>query len=167
MTRCTVDTNVPIVANGRVDLSNGARPPSLGCREAAINRLVALLDKGTVVLDAERLILEEYRRHLNPSGQPGVGDLFYQAVLRGTVGLIEYVALPRNENGHFDDFPSDPALAGFDPSDRKFAALGRREGIPVVAATDSDWLNDRAALLANGIQVDLICGCDTRKWFTP
>jgi hypothetical protein len=165
VTRCTVDTNVPIVANGRLDPSNGARQPSLGCREAAIIRLMALVERGTVVLDEERLILEEYRRHLNPSGQPGVGDLFYQTVLRGTVGLVEYVALPRNESGHFEDFPTCPALAKFDPSDRKFAALGRREGIPVLTATDTDWLNDRVALMANGIQVDLICGCDTARWF--
>jgi len=130
-----------------------------------VERLMSLLAGGTVVLDVEGSIQKEYRRYLSPRGQPGVGDRFYLEVLNSTPGRIERVALPRDADGVYADFPSDPALARFDPSDRKFAALSRREGIPVLAATDTDWLNDLAALEANGVQIDFVCGCDAAGWF--
>lgn len=75
MTRCTVDTSVPIVANGRVDPTDrGGRPPSIACRLAAIAFLECLLRDGCMVLDVEGEIQAEYHRHLYPRGQPGVGE---------------------------------------------------------------------------------------------
>jgi hypothetical protein len=79
MSRCVVDTNVPIVANGSAD-PNDARPPSVACRIAAVTFLQELVKAGTVLLDLEGLIQEEYRRYLSPRGQPGVGDRFYQVI---------------------------------------------------------------------------------------
>ena len=130
-----------------------------------MKRLLGLLTGGTIVVDAEGAIQTEYRRHLSPAGQPGVGDRFFREVINSTPGRVERVMLPQGVDGDYVDFPTDAALAKFDPSDRKFAALSRREGIPVLTATDTDWLNDRAALESNRVQIQFVCGCDADGWF--
>ena len=162
MTRWTIDTNVPVVANGRDD---GERSLALECREAAVHFLLDVLDKGErVVLDAEGNIQAEYRRRLRPSGQPGVGDWFYRTVLQDWT-RCERVSLPKRDDGEYIDLPQAVIDAGFDRSDRKFAALARREGIPVVNAVDDDWLDAKEVLAANGICVKFLCGCDAARWF--
>lgn len=165
MKRWVVDTNVPIVANGRTDGSRGARPPVRSCRLAAVNFLDALLRQGTVLLDAAGEIQEEYRRHLSPSGQPGVGDRFYQAVIHS--GRVERIQLPKGQDGTYADFPADPALATFDDSDRKFVALGLQANAPVAVATDSDWVQAKTALNAHGLKIHFLCGEDPAQWFDP
>ena len=163
MTRWTIDTNVPVVANGRND--NGKRPVALECREAAIQFLMNVLDnRECVVVDEAREIEREYWRYLNPQGQPGVGDRFYQRFLQDQ-SLCKRVSLPKHANGEYVDLPRAVIDAGFDPNDRKFAALAKREGIPVVNAVDSDWLNERKVLATNGIHVEFLCGCDAARWF--
>lgn len=165
MSRIVIDTNVPIVANGRSDPSNGGRAPSVMCRLAAINCLEETLATRRVLLDIAGEIQAEYHRYLNPAGQPGVGDLFYQQMLMSAPSRVERLDLPQDASGAYADFPDDPALDGFDPSDRKFAAMARRSGAPVANATDSDWLNHSVALAANGIAVKFVCGCDSAAWF--
>ena len=163
MTRWTIDTNVPVVANGRDDRE---RPLALECREAAVRFLVDVLDKEErVVLDAEGNIQAEYRRRLRPSGQPGVGDRFYRTVLQDWA-RCERVSLPKRDDGEYADLPQAVIDAGFDRCDRKFAALARREGIPVVNAVDDDWLDAKEVLAANGIRVKFLCGCDAARWFS-
>ena len=156
---------MPIVANGQPDGARGARLPSTACRLAVIAFLEYLLQTGRILLDTAGEIQAEYRRHLNPRGQPGVGDRFYVEVIRAMADRVARIDLPKRDDGTFFDFPSDPALAGFDDRDRKFAALARRGRAPVANATDSDWLDHRAALAAHGITVDFICGCDRAGWF--
>jgi imidazolonepropionase-like amidohydrolase len=78
---------------------------------------------------------------------------------------VERIDLPKRDDGTYAHFPDDPALADFDRSDRKFAALARNAKAPVATATDSDWLNHRAALVRHAIAVDFICGCDPAGWF--
>ena len=159
--RRVVDTNVPVVANGR------GTNASLDCRLAAIEFLKVLIEKGRVVLDLGGEIQAEYRAYLDPSGQPGVGDRFYQIILNSAPASVERIDLPTDpQTGEFLDFPNDPALVSFDRSDRKFAAAARRYNLPVANATDSGWLNHRAALRANGVAVEFICGCDPAKWTT-
>ena len=70
MRRVVVDTNVPIVANGRPDPSNGGRTPAPTCRLAAIDFLEETLARRRVLLDLAGEIQGEYRRYLNPRGQP-------------------------------------------------------------------------------------------------
>lgn len=161
--RFVVDTNVPIVANGRPDPQESGRKPSIECRLAAIGFLEDLHDRGRAVVDLEGEIVDEYRRHLNASGQPGVGDRFYQTILQQG----QRVPLPRGDDGEYADFPRDPDLAGFDRSDRKFAALARRIRVPVANATDSDWLDHRDTLARHGIEIHFVCGCDRERWFAP
>lgn len=160
MMRRVVDTNVPIVANGRETNA------SVDCRLAAVEFLNLLRVGGKVVLDLGGEIQEEYHRYLNPRGQPGVGDRFYLMILNSAPSRVERIDLPRNSlTGEFEDFPQAPALAGFDPSDRKFAAAARRLGIPVANATDAGWLDYYSALKAHGIEVEFVCDRDAAKWF--
>ena len=165
MSRYVVDTNVPIVANGRPDPKD-MEPPSVFCRIAAVKFLQELLTSGKVLIDLAGEIQAEYRTYLRPSGQPGVGDRFYHAVLNSAPHLVERIELPKRDDGEYADLPQALIDANFDRSDRKFAALGRREQAPVINAIDSDWLNHRATLDDNGICVKFVCGCDETKWFT-
>ncbi len=159
MIRRVVDTNVPIVANGR---NTNA---TFDCRLAAAEFLNTLRMNGKTVLDLGGKIQKEYRRYLNPSGEPGVGDRFYQIILNSAPSRVERIELPCDPaTGEFVDFPSTPALANFDVSDRKFAAAARRSGIPVANATDRGWLVHNMALRANDIVVEFVCGCDSAKW---
>jgi hypothetical protein len=162
-----VDTNVPIVANGRPDPSRGGQAPSFACRLAAIDFLEETLATRRVLLDIAGEIQAEYRRYLSPTGQPGVGDRFYLQILMSVPARVERLDLPRDTAGAYEHFPDDPALQRFDPSDRKFAAMARRAEAPVANATDTDWLYHYTALAANGITVRFVCGCDSPEWFAP
>lgn len=164
MTRYVVDTNVPIVANGR-PTDDGV--PSIDCRIAAVSFLQAVLETGKIIVDLAGAVQVEYRRYLNADGQPGVGDRFYQEVLHSAPRLIERVELPIREDGEYADLPQPVIDVNFDPSDRKFAALAKREGAPVANAVDSDWLKHRELLASNGIDVQFICGCEASNWFAP
>jgi hypothetical protein len=155
--RRVVDTNVAIVANGRAG-------HSVSCRFAALGFLEVLVRRGRVVLDLAGAIQEEYRRHLSPTGEPGVGDRFFQVILQSAPSRVERIELARDELGEYVDFPRDPRLAAFDPSDRKFAAAARKASVPVANAVDSDWLHHLSALEDNGIAVDFICGTDPAAW---
>ena len=165
MTRFVVDTNVPIVANGRADPANG-RQPSIECRLLAVEFLIWVLDKGKLILDIEGEIQREYRTYLNPSGQPGVGDQFYLEVLRSAPSKIERHELPRGVDGEYLDLPCQLIEAGFDRSDRKFAALAKRTTAKVANATDSDWLIHRQIIVAAGIGLKFVCGTNRARWFT-
>ncbi|MGP0089685.1 MAG: hypothetical protein ACLPKB_06970 [Xanthobacteraceae bacterium] len=160
-----VDTNVPIVANGGDrGADGGSRRPSVECRLRAIEFLERLLQGGRIVLDLGGEIEAEYRRYLHARGQPGVGDRFYQEVLNSAPKRVQRIQLDKSGED-FDDFPSDPRLATFDRSDRKFVAASRKSGAPIANATDSDWLDHREALEANGVTVEYVCGCDRGQWF--
>ena len=156
--RRVVDTNVAIVANGRETNA------SIDCRLAAVEFLNALLASGQVILDLGGEIQEEYR-YLNPKGEPGVGDRFYRTILQSAPKHVERIELEKNAAGDFSDFPTDPALAAFDRSDRKFAAAARKAKVPVANATDRrSWHVHHTALAANGIDVEFICGADPTRW---
>src|SRR5579863_7103757 len=118
--RRVVDTNVAVVANGR--LSNA----SVECRIAAVDSLNLLLGRGRIVVDRANEMTKEYRRHCNPKGQPGVGDRFFYEVLTNYAGKIERVNLKKRSDGTYVDFPTDPTLKKFDRSDRKFAAAAKK-----------------------------------------
>ncbi|MGO9431005.1 hypothetical protein [Rhodoblastus sp.] len=82
------------------------------------------------MLDQAGEIQAEYRRYLNPRGQPGVGDRFYLEVLNSAPKRIERVELPKRDDGEFLDLPQALIDVNFDPSDRKFAALAKRKRRP-------------------------------------
>jgi hypothetical protein len=59
----------------------------------------------------------------------------------------------------FEEFPSDPELARFDRSDRKWVAVARASADdPVILnAVDSDWWEYRDRLARHGVRIDFLC----------
>jgi len=145
-----VDTNVAVVANGRRQ-SPQASP---SCVLTCVGRLRDLQLRHTLVLDDGWRILREYLRELSSIGQPGVGDAFLKWVLTNQTNprRCEQVHItPRDAtqpDGEFCEFPADPALDGFDLSDRKFVAVAvaHAEHPPILNAVDTDWWPCCAAL---------------------
>ncbi|MGI4833585.1 MAG: hypothetical protein ACRYFK_09015 [Janthinobacterium lividum] len=106
--------------------------------------------------------MQEYRRHLSPSGQPGTGDQFYRWVY-GQAAYnpqhCEQVTLELAEDGSFAAFPTAAELTKFDPSDRKFVAatLTHHARPPIVNATDTDWYEHRETLGRYGVNLEFLC----------
>jgi len=157
MARYVIDTNVAIVANGDKDVTTE-------CRLAAVETLIKAVNKGVIVVDTAGEIQTEYRRHLNPHGQPGVGDRFYLEVINYHPDRTVRVELAKREDGEFKDLPQAIIDAGFDPSDRKFAAAAKKSKSAVYNATDSDWVEHREVIEAAGIKIVFLCGCDPDDW---
>ena len=157
MAMSVIDTNVPIVANGKT--------PQAGekCVLACINALLELRRNGQVLLDAQGFILQEYRRHLSPKGQPGLGDEFFKWLWdnQGNVSHCIQVAITAKDRqgSDFSEFPNDHALKNFDHSDRKFVAvvLAYDKPAKIVNASDTDWWLYRTALKKHGIKIKFLC----------
>ena len=158
MTAFVVDTNVAVVANERESPQAGPE-----CVIACIDQLAAIRDNAMIVLDDAGLILEEYGRRLNRSGQPGAGDMFLKWVwtVQADRWRCERVRITpmAHDPGDFDEFPRDTDLAGFDRSDRKFVAvaLASLNDPTIVNAVDSDWKNFHAALAKYGVKIKFLC----------
>lgn len=158
-TPAVVDTNVPIVANRKAG-------EALDCAAKCARALHEITMSGLLVLDRCGLIFDEYRRHLSFAGQRGAGDIFFKWLSdnryrRDRVAEVDLAEDP-GRPGQFREFPDDPALAGFDASDRKFVAAARAhpDRPPVLNATDSDWWHHRDALRNHGVEVRFVCGED-------
>ncbi|MFY9822377.1 MAG: hypothetical protein WAM82_13420 [Thermoanaerobaculia bacterium] len=152
-----MDTNVAVVANGKT--------PQAGdkCVETCIATLIAMRDHRRVLLDDQGLILDEYRRHLSPAGQPGPGDAFFKWLWdnQGNQDHCRQISITpvKASSRSFEEFPDDPELASFDPADRKFVAvaLASEEQPLVLNASDTDWWVHQAALSRHGIEVRFLC----------
>jgi hypothetical protein len=68
------------------------------------------------------------------------------------------VARPHSERG-FEEYPDDPDIAAFDPSDHKFVAVALAGPQPAVVlnAVDTDWWEHRAALTRNKVNIEFLC----------
>ena len=66
-----MDTNVPLVANGKAEQA-GPR-----CIRECINRLRHIQGECLLLLDDRNQIINEYGNKLKPSGQRGPGDAFF------------------------------------------------------------------------------------------
>ncbi len=156
-----VDTNVAVVANGK------SQQASATCVLTCVERLQQIIDgEVTLVLDDGRRILNEYIRNLRSSGVD-IGDRFLRWLLTNKDKMCDFVPItPINdsENG-FREFPTDTALANFDPADRKFiaVALSHSDRPPILQAVDSEWWNYRDTLKQNGVTIDFICEDDIRS----
>ena len=157
-----VDTNVPVVANGR---SEQASPE---CVKNCAVRLRQVTTKGKLILDNRWLILKEYMTHLKPSGQPGSGDAFLKWVLTNyrNPDFCELVRItPKNSSEtDFEEFPSDPALNNFDTTDKKFiaVALAHPDKPPILQAVDTEWWKMKEPLGVAGVTIDFLCEKDIK-----
>ena len=157
-----VDTNVAVVAN------RDSPQASPNCEKACIDRIERIIrgaDK--LVLDDNWKILGEYTQNLRSTGEPGAGDRFLLWVLRNQSGQCDLVPITpiNNSETEFQEFPTDPALNGFDRDDRKFIAVVRAHSAspPILQAVDSQWWGFRHALHQNGVTVEFICQADIQK----
>ncbi|MGV2069099.1 hypothetical protein [Agrobacterium sp. 22-226-1] len=158
MPRYVIDTNVPVVANG------ASANVNIDCRMAAVELLQSAIEKGVIFLDSAGDIQEEYRRYLDPKGQPGVGDRFYLEILNSHPGRIARVDVPKGTDGQYVDLPKPIIDSGFDPSDRKFAAVAAKAKARVFNAVDTDWIEQRAVIEENGIPITFLCGIVPENW---
>ncbi len=162
MTEVIIDTNVAVVANRQnPDVAQG-------CVDNCIAFITAAHSQHVVIVDDADAVRQEYAQALQQSRPYGLGALFLQHVYQQQFNpnRVRRVNLPIGPDGEYVDFPGGGALATFDPSDRKFAALSKQTGVAVTNAVDSDWADHLAHLHAAGIVVDFLCGCDKTKWFT-
>lgn len=152
-----IDTNVLVAANGKSDHAG------LDCQLACINALEEVTKSKVVTLDSEMRILDEYRRYASHAGQPGVGDAFFKWLWQnqGNFRRCEQVKItPKQDDPRdFQEFPNDPALSGFDFSDRKFVAVAlvSRKQPKILNATDSDWWDYKDALADNALSIEFLC----------
>ena len=146
-----VDTNVAIVANGR-----GTHVDEQ-CQLACVQKLRSLVAQETVAIDDGWLVLGEYKKHLNFSGMPGVGDIFFKHVVNNQSQgkYVRRIAVtPTEDDGRgFEELPENT----LDPSDRKFLAVAVAAEAVVLNATDSDWDEQRVLLDELGVEVGQLC----------
>lgn len=142
-----VDTNVAVVANGGDWLDKAP-----ACVSACLRIIQGIMESECVAVDDAWLIIGEYRKNLNDSGEPGFGDKFLKWILTNL----------RSERCCFvrmRDFPNHPSLVKFDPNDRKFVqvALGHNELPPILQATDSKWRGFETALREHAVTIRFLC----------
>ena len=150
-----VDTNVPLVANGKAEQAD------LECEVACVRKLIQIQSEQRTLLDDKMLIMGEYRRNLSQSGQPGVGDAFFKWLWENQANEqhCRTVPLTVHADRGFVEFPDDARLRSFDLADRKFVAVALASGTApqVLNASDTDWWYDRQTLAEHGIQIVFLC----------
>ena len=146
-----VDTNVAIVANGR------GTHADVRCQLTCVERMKSLAAGEVAAIDDRGLILEEYRRRLNLSGMPGVGDLFLKHVFNNQYrdDRVRRVPVTPSEDDRrgFQELPEN----AFDQSDRKFLAVAVAGKAVVLNATDSDWDEHEALMGSLEVEVTQLC----------
>ena len=154
-----VDTNVPKVANG-----DASQASSQCVAECARWIRDIMRNKHTLLLDHGWEIIREYRGQLRSEGQFGLGKAFLEWVEDNweIAACCQFVRItPQESDGRmsFAEFPADPELADFDPSDRKFVAVAwaHPTPAPILNAVDTDWWHYRKSLEAHGIQIEFLC----------
>lgn len=161
MPKAIIDTNVPKTANGKSEQA------SKSCVRACVEKLQAFQDNqnnGILIIDDRYRIIREYQRQLSQlskKGESSPGGEFLRWVLNNytnpQVCEIHTLTSDPAMEGNFLEFPDDPALAKFDISDRKFAALAAITGEEVWNAVDSDWWCYRIPLEQNGVKILFLC----------
>ena len=150
-----LDTNVAVVSNG--DTEQAGWDCVANC-VAAIRRVI---ESQRLLVDERGLILDEYRRNLNPSGQPGLGDFFFKWVWERQADErhCRIVDVTPNAERVFAEFPDDPRLATFDRDDRKFVAVAIASGSApkILNASDTDWWIHRQELGRHGVAIEFLC----------
>jgi hypothetical protein len=150
-----IDTNVLVCASGRAEHVPEA------CRRACEDFVLACNERGVTLLDDRDHALDEYAKHFSYSGQPTLGDRFFLHLHQSIANPAVCMRVPITPNAErgFDEFPDDPALSSFDPSDRKWVAIATAaERIaPIYNATDSDWMEFSAAIKRHRVEVIELC----------
>ncbi len=157
-----VDVNVAIVANGKSPQADAR------CQLSCVLSLEEV-QQNMICLDDGDRIFTEYRKHLPMTGQDEdvVANEFMYWLSQNcyTPSVCERVAIREHPERGFEEFPDDPALTAFDPSDRKYAAVAyASEHSPhILNAVDSDWRDFEPELSRYGINVSELCPQNLRE----
>jgi hypothetical protein len=152
-----IDTNVPVVANGRHP------PASPDCVLACLHVLETVREDNILLLDNLFLILDQYRRNLSLSGQPGPGDFFMKWAWHNQANpaYCRQVSITPITSAmeDFNEFPRDVRLNTFDRDDKKFVAVALASATnPIIYnASDTDWWHYRAALEEYDLVLSFLC----------
>lgn len=157
MKAVVVDTNVAVVANEKA-----SHVSDKTCIYACKMALMEIVKKKIrLVLDDDYRIFDEYRRHLDFSGDPGIGDEFFKWVheRQACTEYVEQVHITSRDGNDFEEFPDTDDLKGFDPDDRKFVAvaLASESNPTILNATDTGWWSYRRALVQCGCKIIFLC----------
>ena len=170
MTAYVVDTNVAIAANGRGDV-HADEECQLACREK-LKEVCSPHSRQVVVVDNEELVFDEYSKHLNWKGAPGLGDMFFKHIfvhqhVGKRVHRVPITPCSDPRRG-FEELPTND----LDPSDRKFLAtavaakdvVGKTD---ILNATDSDWEQQKELTKSLGVDVRQLCPKQCLKTVKP
>lgn len=163
MVEAIIDTNVAVIANGQ----NNDVVQS--CYNACVRFIITAKASRVIVIDDGDEVRSEYAKAIADRRPHELGAHFLFHILNHQYdpAKVRRVALTKDGNGNFIDFPNVPELSTFNHSDRKFAALSKNTGIEVTHAADSDWCDFLTPLQANGINITHLCGADPTQWFKP
>ena len=150
MTIHVIDTNVIIAANGRNTHA------SLICQLMCSEFLKDCKNKA-IALDDLDLIMQEYKRYANYSGQPSVGDMFFKYLhnnqyANANIHTVSITSINDEQRG-FEELPENQ----IDKSDRKFLATAVKTQAVIVNATDSDWTEQKVLLDSLNIEIKQLC----------
>lgn len=155
-TRCVVDTNVAVTANG------GNSAASVGCAASSAKALQDVMAIGHVFIDDGGRMMAEYRANLK-DGQRGPGDAFFMWLLTHEWGEIRVTRVPitpkNNDQSDFEELPKPPDGVRYDPSDRKWLAVAaaHAEHPPILQSFDSKWWSWQEALGKVGVSIYFLC----------
>ena len=145
-----LDTNVLVIANGQDS-------PDLECQLACVQLLDTVRLQGEVVLDLDGFVLKEYADNLDQSKPMKTGAAFLIALFNYSIPQRR-ISIQDHAERVYAAFPSDPALAEFDRSDRKFVALALTlKPHRLCEACDSDFWEYRAILAHHGVNLNFLC----------
>ena len=150
MKNVVVDSNVAVVANGRHTHTDE------DCQLTCISELERVVKMRRVSIDAGDLIFAEYQNHLNFSGAPGTGDMFFKYLFNNRYNpkrVFRVTINPSAEDQGFAELPPNQ----LDPSDRKFLAVAVVARAPILNATDSDWKENGDLMDHLGVKVIQLC----------
>lgn len=170
MDAVVVDTNVILVAKGMADQASQACV--LTCTER-LDRIVEGSER--VVIDDNWEILGEYSDYEADSTTAArTGWGFLEWLMRNYENPEQCVKVhitPSVDGTGFEEFPTDLALSGFDPGDKKFVAVAvvyeneHHQKVPILQAVDSNWYGFREAFAQNGLTIDFICEANIRRLY--
>lgn len=157
MTAYVVETNVAIVANGRGDI-HADEECQLACREK-LKEICSPHSRQVVVVDDRDLVFDEYRKHLNWKGAPGLGDVFFKHVFNHQyngkrVRRVTITPIMRCDRQDFKELPKNNTLH---EDDRKFLATAVVAKATIINAMDRDWDENQALIKSLRVTVQELC----------
>lgn len=159
MTPRVIDTGVIVVGGyGTIDESAPEE-----CIEECISALDTAMSDGRVVMDQAGEILDGYLDYLDRRAATP-RDRFLIWVLQHQVDRWDVISTTPHKERCYAEFPSDPELATFDRSDRKFVAASRAhpDRPPILVAVDTDWWDARKALRRHNVRLEFLCEAELR-----